>query len=217
MCAETENFSSKTCYFWGTDAHSCTFIHRSIIARAKQWTTKTKSIAMCSMWMWKDLKQKCHCAHHIHQKWKCSMSITVANDMVRSPHFPLRESKNSSMKIARLIMLIIGGEGRAEMRKELAPKWHKRSKASQCCSRPWTQWTNETKKLFFLCFDFCYRVHHMRAHMVQWKSKQEIARKSEERGSLVPAFQFARFVFFLSLSFTRAADTRTLSKITLEM
>lgn len=63
MCAETENFSSKTCYFWGTDAHSCTFIHRSIIARAKQWTTKTKSIAMCSMWMWKDLKQKCHCAH----------------------------------------------------------------------------------------------------------------------------------------------------------
>lgn len=116
MCAETENFSSKTCYFWGTDAHSCTFIHRSIIARAKQWTTKTKSIAMCSMWMWKDLKQKCHCAHHIHQKWKCSMSITVANDMVRSPHFPLRESKNSSMKIARLIMLIISAVGKEDQK-----------------------------------------------------------------------------------------------------
>lgn len=212
MCAETENFSSKTCYFWGTDAHSCTFIHRSIIARAKQWTTKTKSIAMCSMWMWKDLKQKCHCAHHIHQKWKCSMSITVANDMVRSPHFPLRESKNSSMKIARIIMLIIVRWGRkSRNKKKLAPKWHKRSKASQCCSRPWTQWTNETKKLFFPLFRFLLpRASHACSHGSMEKQTREIARKSEERGSLVPAFQFARFVFFLSLFYTRRRHTHTL-------
>lgn len=93
-------------------------------------------------------------------------------------------------------------------KKKLAPKWHKRSKASQCFSRPWTQWTNETKKLFFPLFRFLLpRASHACSHGSMEKQTREIARKSEERGSLVPAFQFARFVFFLSLFYTRRRHT----------
>lgn len=200
-----KTLQAKTMLFLGTDAHS--YIHPLYKCASKIMNEKETQID-CNVFDVERLEIRMPISS-IKSGNAAAVSITVANDMVRSHIFHSVSLKIDFSEIRRVSVL--SAVGKIDQKWEINSRENDTKETKLRNFAPDLERNELTKrrekKTLFPFVSICCRVHHMRAHMVQWKSKQDRERQKRKRlaRSRIPTCSFRSF----SLSYMRRAHTYT--------